>query len=268
MKYFVAIAIFFLGTTKSFAEGESKENLLSISQGISSPSITSTVNYSNGFTKENPVGVAYQDSARLSLQYDSGDNDVGETNDGYGGEFGMGNGILGLAVGYYTRNCDGCDGDTAGSLGVILGGLGLGVRVMEERYTAGLLVGANGKHRFGLVGDLRDPDGDDNNITSYGAGYSYVENKYTLTVDASKLDYEDKAIEDDLILLTPGIAIRFGMVALSASYDMRINEDDDANDSDDNDLWWGVGIGEGKTWHLAIYGDYVNEWSLSGSLFF
>ncbi len=268
MKQAITMMILNLTATLAIAKGSRQENLLSISQGISSPSMTSTVNYSNGFTRENPVGVAYQTAARLSLQYDSGDNDASEKDDGHGGEFGIGNGRLGLAVGYYARNCDDCEGDTAGSMGFIWGGSGLGVRVTEDSYTVGFIAGAKGRHRLGLAADLYETEDDEDNVISYGVGYSYVESKFTFSVDASKLDYEDEAIDDDLIILTPGIAIRFHMAALSASYDMYINQDGDTDDSNENDLWFGFGVGGSRDWHLAVYGDYVNEWSLSGSLFF
>ena len=55
------------------------------------------------------------------------------------------------------------------------------------------------------------------------------------------------------------------MIALSVSYDMFI--DDEFNNNADS-LWFGLGIGNGRSWHVAIYSDYYNEISASLSLFF
>lgn len=240
----------------------SKTNLLGVGQGISSPTMTSTVNFSKGFTSENPVGVIYQEKIRLTAQGDTGDN----RNDGLGGELGIGNGQFGAAIGYYNRDCEGCNDNIAGAIGISFGMVGMGLRVGEDITSAGVLINPKGKHRFGVMADLRDPDGENNKVTSLGAGYSYVEQQLTFSLDASKLDYQNNMINSDAIWVTPGVSMRFNMVSISLSYDFYVNKEDGS--TYDNDLWMGIGFGKADQWHVALYSDYTNEWSAAASFFF
>ncbi len=246
-------------------------NLIAIGQGISSPTLTSTVNFSSGYTNESPNGVLYQNSFRASLQYDT-DNDGDDNNTGragYGGELGYGTGSAGLAAGYYKRDCDKCDGRFAGAGAVAIGGLGLGLRYQENLYTAALLFNFNGKHRLGLIAEFNEDNGEGNDLKSYGAGYSYVASQWTFTVDASKRDYENKNTYADRVLITPGLMVRADFLQLSLNDKITLHDRDDnsTKDKTDHEFWFGVGIG-GDRWHLAGYGNYVNDIALSFSLFF
>ncbi len=253
-----------------FARGPSGDNSnwLGISQGTSSPTRTSTLNFSNGFMPENPVGVIYQQGVRLTGEGDHGDDSQGNDNAGFGGELGIGDGQYGLAVGYYNRDCESCDGDFVGALGVSFADVGLGIRFAEELYSAGLIFNTHGKHRFGLMAQLNDPDGDDNNISSFGAGYSYNGDRITFSVDAAKRSFENDSAFDDTILVTPGLAVHFQMLSFSLSYDHFVDEDPNDPNGRGDDLWFGVGFGDKTDWYVAIYHDYVNEWSVSASFFF
>ena len=242
-------------------------NWLGISQGTSSPTRTSTLNFSNGYMPENPVGVIYQQGVRLTAEGDHGDDNQGNDNNGFGGELGIGDGQYGLAVGYYNRDCDNCEGDFVGALGVSFSDVGLGFRFAEELYSVGLIFNTHGKHRFGLMAQLDDPDGDDNNISTFGAGYSYNGDRVTFSVDAAKRDFENDNNFDDTILVTPGLAVHFDSLSFSLSYDHYVDEDPN-NPPQDDDLWFGVSFGDKQDWYVAIYHDYVNEWSASASFFF
>ena len=121
---FVLLGSIISSTEALAASGGSgnKTNLIAVGQGVSSPTLTSTVNFSTGYTKEHTVGVVYQNSWRLTGEADfdnDDDNSSGNGNDGYGAELGYGNGTAGLAGGYYTRDCDNCEGRLAGSGGVV-----------------------------------------------------------------------------------------------------------------------------------------------------
>jgi hypothetical protein len=151
---------------------------------------------------------------------DFGDHEGDESTDdlgGVGAELGVGNGRYGMAVGYYERDCDTCEEAVAGALGALSGGFGFGLRFAEEIYSTGLLFNPNGEHRVGLVADFNDPNGDDNNITSFGAGYSYVSQGFTFSLDASKSDYENETENDDVVLLSPGLMVRMDIIALCDS---------------------------------------------------
>lgn len=265
----IALLFLFL-TSAAQAATSNQSNLIAIGQGISSPTLTSPVNYSSGYTHESPNGVLYQNSLRLSAQYDNDtDGNTSTGRAGYGGELGYGNGSAGLAGGYYTRDCDNCKGRFAGSGAVAISGVGLGLRYEEHLYTAGLLFNTTGNHRFGVVAEFNDGNGEGNDLKSYGAGYSYVANQWTFTIDASKRDYENKTTYGDRILLTPGLMVRADFLQLSLNDKMTLHDRDTGttNDKTTHDFWFGVGIG-GDSWHLAGYGNYYNDVSASLSFFF
>lgn len=237
-------------------------NLIAIGQGISSPTSTSTINYSNGFTSENPAGVLYQNNFRLSVQHDRNDDSDAPT--GLGAEFGYGNGTVGAAVGHYKRDCTGCDGDTAGAVAVSVADIGFGIKARKDIYGVGLLFNTHGNHRVGLMAELDDTGGDGNKINSYGLGYSYVGQSFTITIDASQRDYENNTIDNDVTLVTPGIGVRVANTVQISVNDRILFED---GKKIDDDLWFGVGVG-GQSWHFVGYSDYVNDLALVLSVFF
>ncbi len=248
-----------------YGESSNNSQLLGIAQGISSPSSTSSINYSNGFTFENPVGIIYQKEIWVSALYDTGESSTSSNTTGYGAELGIGNGTYGVGVGYY-KSCDACTESVTGALGIELGDFGIGFRFRNRVYSVGFLLSPNGTHRIGLLAEFQDPEGENNNLSALGVGYSLVSSQFTLSLDASKLDFENSALSDDVILVTPGIALRFDFLAVTVSYDLYVNDEANANRNDD--LWWGIGIGRGESWHVAVYNDYVNKWSVVGTLFF
>lgn len=244
-----------------------KSQLIPVGQGISSPNSTSFLNFSHGYTHVSPVGALYLDGMRLSLHYDTGDSG-GTTNSGYGLEGGVGNGNYGAALSYYTReNCSACDKDITGAIAGIFWGVGLGLRFEEEVLSAGFLFNPTGDHRVGVTAELNNPEGDNNNIQSIGAGYSYVNTQYTFSIDASKRTFENTASKDDTILLTPGLAMHFQSVSVSVNYDMYL-KDPDSSTQYDNKIWWGLGFGRENSWYASIHGDYFNELSAAVSFFF
>lgn len=240
---------------------DSGANLIAIGQGISSPNSTSTVNYSNGFTSENPVGVLYQNSSRLSLQYDQ--NDSGNSK-GFGAEVGYGKKDFGLAVGYYKNDCSNCEGRFAADLAASSGSFGFGIRLAEDNYALGLLFGVTDSHRLGAVIDINNTGGTGNKISSVGLGYSYVSSNFTLTLDASKRDNENNTVNNEILIVTPGISLRAGELQLSVNDRITV---DNTNNTKTEDLWVGVGYG-GKSWHLVGYSDYVNDLALVFSIYF
>lgn len=280
----IIFSLFLFIPLSSFAaSGSSNQaNLIAIGQGISSPTLTSTVNFSTGYTHESPVGVVYQNSWRLTGEYDQNNDDNNNNNggSGYGAEFGYGSGTAGIAAGYYTRNCSGCDGRFAGSAAVVVSNVGVGLRYEKDLYTASVLINAHGTHRFGLIAEISgDDDNDDtnnnngiaNDLKTYGLGYSYVGNDWTFTIDASKRDYENPNTYEDRIMLSPGVMVRAGFIQLSLTDEIILHNRENSTSSDDDthhELWFGLGVGEGKDWHFAAYGNYVNDISLAGSLFF
>lgn len=261
MKYliFVFLLLTYLNT---FA---AQRNLISVGQGISSPSIANNLIISNGFTAENPTGLAYQNGFRLSGEYDKAKDS--SSSNGAGGEIGIGNGNMGLALGIHKYDCDLCEEDISGGFGIIINDMiGFGASGQEEAYSAGIILNPKGTTRLGFTASLLDFEGNNNNITIFGAGLSYFSNSWNFTIDASKREFEDKTIVDDTVKITPGLAMAVDQIHFSVNMDIYTNEPDGTNT--DEDVWVGLGYGNGEPFNLTVYHDYVGEWTLVLSLFF
>jgi hypothetical protein len=201
----------------------------------------------------------------LTIEGDTGEDSLGNDQNGFGAEFAAGTGQAGIALGYYDRDCEGCDGRAGGIAGLSFSSFSLGVGYREEdHYSLGLLVNQKGKHRFGFVFDSESSDLPDSDIQSYGAGYSYQGNGFVFALDASKRSTDSSTDNDDLIRVTPGLEVHAQKWALSVSYDGAINDDADAFDEN---IWFGVGY-RSSGFQLSFYHDYVNEWSLALSILF
>jgi hypothetical protein len=242
-----------------------REQKLAVGQGIAAPIQMTAVNFANGFTYSNAAVASLKAQPVLTLEGDSGEDSAGNNQTGIGGEFSVGTGNAGIALGYYDQNCDGCDGRVGGIAGLSFSSFALGVGYREEdQYSLGLLINSKGAHRFGLVLDWQAGDVPDSDIQSYGVGYSYQGSGFVLALDASKRTTESTADNDDLIRITPGLEIHAQKWALSVSYDGAINDD---SDTFDDDVWFGVGY-RGSGFQLSFYHDYVNEWSVALSFLF
>lgn len=254
---------FLVFSTLSWAQQSStRKNQLAISQGISSPAMSHTTLFSNGFTLENPVAVAYQSGYHFTGTFDGAETTSG------GVEFGVGDTQYGLALGAYSNACEEnveCDPFIRGSLSAIWGGFGVGFGVQEDLYTVGFLINANGMHRVGIVAEFEDRDGFNNRRDSVGIGYSFVMEQFTFSTDISKRDAEDPLLADDALLVTPGIAIRIDAFSVSVSYDIFMN--DDRNNFSDQ-VWFGIGIQAFSNWEFSFYGEYNDRWTLGATYFF
>jgi hypothetical protein len=195
----------------------------------------------------------YQDGLRVSLQYSK--NGVSDT----GLEAGYSGQTLGIAVGTWRPGCSGCEAENAAVLGgalskVVAVGFRYKIALRVPTYGAGLLIGTEGKHRLGLNVDLTDPEGSQNNITNYGAGYAYVSKDNTIAVEVSQQAYENPATTNEIKILSLSYQRRDGDLGASLSYEKRLNDPADNND----EFWMGVGFNS-DNWHLGIYGEYHQE---------
>jgi hypothetical protein len=238
-------------------------NLIAVGQGISSPTMTSTVNFSSGYTAESPIGTIYQNGGRVTGEYDRN-----SSSDAIGAEVGYGAASWGIAGGYRKPNCNGCDGNGAGALGIDLGPLAVGFRFGKDLYSAAALVNPQGMHRFGLMAELNQSTSNAK-VTAYGAGYSYVGQKVTFTIDGSTKTYEDSTVNDKRILVTPGFMFRADSFQFTVNDRITLNRDKSnaAQNGDDNEIWFGGGIG-GDKFHLALYSHYFNDFAAAGTFFF
>lgn len=263
MKLFVvALALFSIQYANA---AESKNtNLIAVGQGISSPTSTSTINFSSGYTTENPMGTIYQNGFRLTGEYDS--NDTTKT---YGAEVGYGQGKWGVAVGHRKPDCNDCKGTTSGAVGLDISGVGVGFRFGENLSAAALLFNPHGQHRVGVMAELNTTAGSGSNVTAYGLGYSYVASQFTFSIDASARSFENKTIKDDRIQVTPGIMLRADIFQFTVNDKITLNKDKDnaTQDDRDHDVWFGAGLG-GDKWHVAAYSKYVNDFAVAATLFF
>ena len=239
-------------------------NLIAVGQGISSPTSTSTINFSSGYTSESPLGTIYQGGFRATVEYDSNDNTKA-----YGAEVGYGQGDWGAAVGHRKSECTNCEGTTAGAVGINVSNFGVGLRFGKDLSGAALLINPHGDHRFGFMAELNNGGGSGSNVTAYGLGYAYVAAQYTFSIDASSRSFENKLIVDNRMQITPGLMMRVDIFQLTINDKITINRDKNNTAQNDSDhaFWFGVGLGS-DTAHIALYSHYVNDFALAASLFF
>ncbi|MCB0421687.1 MAG: hypothetical protein KDD61_11870 [Bdellovibrionales bacterium] len=262
MKRILIFSFLLLGISVGASAAGNGQRRLALAQGISLPDSTSIMNFSSGFTFSNPAGVIYQEPLRLSVQGDQNGSS------GLGAEVGTGGQSWGLAAGYYSRDCTGCEGDFRGAAAVGLGGVALGIRFEEELSGIGLIFNQSGGHRLGIVGQLSNPAGDNNNITALGVGYAYSNGTFEFSLDGSTRTFENTSTKDDRIFLSPGIVIHTQMLSLSLNYETLINDKNDQNtDEEKGNFWFGLGFGQ-NNWHLAAYADYFSELAVSFSWYF
>lgn len=245
------------------AQSQRSENLVAVGQGVSSPTLTSTINFRSGYTAESPLGTLYQNGARVTAEYDR--NDV---SDAIGAEVGYGAASWGIAAGYRKPNCNGCDGNAAGALGLDVSNIGVGIRFGKDLYSAALLFNPHGMHRFGVMAELNQSSSN-SKVTAYGVGYSYVASQITATIDASSRTFQDSTVNDKRILVTPGLMFRADIVQLTVNDKITLNRDknNSAQNGNDNEIWFGIGIGGDKA-HIAAYSRYFNDFAVAGSVFF
>src|SRR5690606_36176473 len=123
------IYLFFLSIGPNvFAEREQRVN---VGQGISAPISRTSVNFSNGFTYSNSAIAALIAKPAFTLQADTGDHS-GNDQTGFGGELSIGTGQAGIALGYYDRDCNGCDGRFGGIAGLAVSTFAFGVGYRED----------------------------------------------------------------------------------------------------------------------------------------
>lgn len=243
--FFLPCALVLSGSPQSFAASTVRATKVAVSQGISSPAITTPVNFSHGFLYTNPA--VAPDFVR---PYVSTEGTAGNGNSDYGAELGLGNGSSGLAVGYLKNEC--CDGGRFGAIGgfgtnIFAAGLGFHE---NTTYSAGIIFKPKSAHRVGLAADIQ---GSGSNAISVGAGYSYHTSSVIFALDASRRSAGGRSD----ILVTPGLEVMADIFSLSVSYDAYIPEGGRRND---DQIWFGLGIG-GESLHFALYHDYRNDWS-------
>lgn len=278
MKSIILVAATFALTLSAQARGNrSFGNTLVLGQGISSPSLTSQVNFKDGFGSENAAGASLYVTPQVNLMYNQGDNSGIKTSN-YGAELAFGNGKLGLAAGYmkYTAETAGVkteDDNTAGRIGMNFGKMALGIGYLDKnRYSAGLLINPVGMHKFGVIYETyKDDDVTINTDESViGAGYTYDARTWAFTLDASKKTDNKltgtSTANNDIIKLTPAFLISNNWLVATVGYDMYL--------SDKNDIYKDVekfmaGLGfKGDVGQLALYHKYSNDIAAVGTIWF
>lgn len=237
-------------------------NQVAVGQGISSPAITNTTMFSKGFTMENPVAASYQNGYRGTLALDGSDTTS------FGVDMGVGDTTYGFTLGAYSNACEEgreCEAFIRGNISAIWGGFGIGFGIQEDLYTMGLLFNPNGLHRVGLTFEHEDPNGINNNRGAFGLGYAYVLPQFTFAIDLSRRSFENNALRDDTLMLTPGIIVRVDIFSISLNYDFYMS--DTGNEHSDQ-VWVGVSARPFADWEFTFYGEYVDRWTLMASYFF
>lgn len=245
------------------AQSASSDGLkLAISQGISSPTITSPVNFYRGFTPTNPSIAGTLKDASFTLEYAT-TKETTPNQSILGAEIAAGSGGAGIVAAYRKESCDGCERRVAGMGGLNFDFIALGLGYYEEStYSAGFILNPKKRHRLGFSGSMTQAA--TGNVTAYGLGYSYNSDSVTFALDASKQASATASPADDIMLVTPGLQVKADGIALSVSHNIYMN--DTASPVADN-TWFGVGMELGPM-YFAFYQNFVSEWSVASTFWF
>jgi hypothetical protein len=254
MASIIGFSILLAGTDAAANAGE--EYRLATGQGIVAPSLGSLYLYSRGYTGENPAGLMLENGIGVSLM-NSKDT---VSNTGY--EALYANESWGLGFGSYLRGCVDCEADSTMGLGFGIGSnAAIGVRrtVYADVPTIGLglMYGTKGPHQLGLVYDMVDPAGSNNNTSNIGFGYAYVTKDQTIALESSEQKFENTATVNDIKIVSLSYQKRQGSLSASMTYELRQN--DPAENKDE--FWMGVGFNSAN-WHLGVYAEYHQEMTL------
>ncbi|MEZ4872110.1 MAG: hypothetical protein R2827_07665 [Bdellovibrionales bacterium] len=276
MKFLILITFtLIIGGPATFAKS-GMTNVMSIGQGVSSPNMHANINLSSGFTLQNPVGAYYQQGARFSAQYIDGDIVNGSGGDSYnaiGLELGYGGGSWGVTASAYDYDDenDATDDDEDLSAGLYFGmkpldSLGFGIGFLEDHTILGFIFNPDGMHRIGLSYSVDTSSSIISDVNTIALGYSYVENSFTLTADASKRTWAEATNgQDDPLFLTLGFMFRADMFQFVINHEMVQSDDGDSIASEET--WYGVGFGK-ESWHVGIYSEYNGELAVNASFMF
>ena len=234
MKKFFAFFISLALSAAAHAASSDKENFLATGQGVSYPTLTSNVWFSNGLTHENAVGAMYQNGMKFTAEY----VDLDPSGSIIGAELGFGKGDLGAAIGAAKSDCDGCETQIGATAGMGFSSVAFGIGYHEDVISLGFIMNPKDTHRVGIVADSSSESS--NKYTSFGAGYTYVGSEFNFTIDASKRDTDGAtAAANEIIYLTPGVMFKGDSFQLSLNYDTDTNDEGDVHESD---FWFGVGF--------------------------
>lgn len=238
-------------------------NLVAVGQGIAAPNVTSLVNMGYGYLgAENPAGVMYQQELRLSVEYaKDGSSDTGF-------EAGDSNDNFGIAAGAHDPTCSGCYSTTAGILGASVDdmmdiGLRYSVSNKVPTYGAGLIFNPNGENRLGVDAEYVDPSGSTTQTLNYGAGYAYVDNDNTVSLESSFQQTQGTGGSTNKVdKVSLGYERREGSLEASMTYEDDVNASPSADD-----FYMGAGF-SGDTLHLSVYSNYDLNMMVVLSAFF
>lgn len=265
----LATATLVVGTQSWARSTKTEVNTVLLGQGVSSPAVNTSVNFSNGYTHQNSAVAASLSGFEVTGEYQTTEDNAGNKTSAYGGELGFGNGKAGVVAGYYKNDCSGCEGRVGAIAGLNLSKVGIGVGYREkDTISAGFLFNPMGQHRIGLTFDTQNKDtaGNDFKSTSYALGYTVDAKNWAFPIDASKHDgvayTQDRK---DLIQLTPGFMFHASFITVTLDYDMYLN---DKNDIAKDQFWGGLGVGNDKI-QFAVYHKYAGQdWTGSLSFWF
>lgn len=236
---------------------------LAVGQGISAPHQGMSTFFSNGFTKENSFSAAQLERTRITAAYAESGNDTSIV----GAEFGYGNGNAGFQAGYLDQDCSGCEGDFRANLAIQFAGIGFGVGFMEDLYSLSFLLNPDGQHRIGFVGEsYQDADNSANEYFNVGVGYAFYSNNFVFSLDASKQEQDSSLVNDDRIIVSPGLLVPFQSFSVSVTHDINLELPENSDKKDET--WFGIAIHPQDNFSVGVYSDFYGDWNANVSLLF
>ncbi|MCH2534731.1 MAG: hypothetical protein MK008_09850 [Bdellovibrionales bacterium] len=253
---FIFIALLFSSTAFGYQH-------LAVGQGVSAPHQGLGTFFTNGFTNENSFAAAQLNKTRITAGYAEGENDTSNI----GAEFAYGNGNAGFQAGYLARDCTNCEDDFRANLAIQFAGIGFGVGFKEDLYSLSFLLNPDGQHRIGFVGEsYQDADNSANEFFNVGVGYAFYSNNFVFSLDASKREYDTSLVNDDRVIVSPGLLVPFQSFSVSVTHDINVDLPENSDKKDET--WFGIALHPQNNFSVGVYSDFYGEWNANVSLLF
>jgi hypothetical protein len=240
--------------------GVAEDQGIAVGQGVSSPTAAGHINFSFGYTPQNPVIASEQPGPSLDFTY--ADNGAGVSE--LGAELGFGGSGWGIAAGVTNADCGTCQTTLGVAAALKLSPIGLGLGFGKDLSVIGFQLSGANSLRWGLVGSQTKATDFTSELTALGAGVSYVGKWYVFALDVSQRRESAAATSENLALGTVGAAFGLDVLRLSFNYDFHVGRRDGG---EDEGLWLGIGLSTAR-WRFAIYSDHVADLSSSFTLLF
>ena len=85
-------------------------------------------------------------------------------------------------------------------------------------------------------------------------------------MDASKQEQDSSLVNDDRIIVSPGLLVPFQSFSVSVTHDINLELPENSDKKDET--WFGIAIHPQDNFSVGVYSDFYGDWNANVSLLF